>query len=82
MVAIVSIYQAYSPGQIFHIYRTAGGRRCAGTGDGLVGGTFFERSAALRFAEREGDGASVLVLDDDLASHIAQIGRSPQLAKC
>jgi hypothetical protein len=87
MVTVVSMHQAYSPSQIFHIYRTAGGRWRASSGDGSVGGIFFERSAALRFAAREGDGVSVLVLDDDLASHIEQIGPGqigfgPKIAKC
>ena len=65
MVTVVSIHQTYSAHPVFRIYRTEIGRWCARTSDGSVGGTFFDRAAALRFAEREGDGARVQLLDDE-----------------
>jgi hypothetical protein len=77
VVTVVSIHQTYSASPVFRIYRTEGGRWCARASDGSVGGTFFERSAALRFAERE--GASVLVPGDDLGLHA---GVGPSVAKC
>jgi hypothetical protein len=81
MVAVVSIHQTYSANSIFRVYRTRTGRWCASTGDGAIGGVFFERSAALRFAEREGDGR-VVVLDGDLASHFGPASPGPTIAKC
>jgi hypothetical protein len=50
----VSIHQAYSANPVFRIYRSPIGRWCARSLDGAIGGTFFDRAAALRFAEREG----------------------------
>jgi len=47
---------------IFRIERQANGRWCATSADGMTGGTFFERDAALRFARRESVGVPVLVL--------------------
>jgi hypothetical protein len=82
MVTFVSIHQMYSPGAIFRIYRTEGGRWRASTGDGLIAGTFFERAAAIRFAAREGDRARMQVLDDDRVSYAGRIGPGPTIAKC
>jgi hypothetical protein len=69
----VSIHQTYSATPIFRIYRTESGRWCARSIDGAIGGTFFERATALRFAEREGavsvrydavSGARLLLTDE------------------
>ncbi|MBV8650249.1 MAG: hypothetical protein JO255_02205 [Alphaproteobacteria bacterium] len=50
----MSVHQTYSAAPVFRIYRTEIGRWCARSIDGAIGGTFFDRAAALRFAEREG----------------------------
>jgi hypothetical protein len=47
---------------IFRIEQQASGRWCVNSGDGMTGGTFFERDAAIRFARRESVGVPVLVL--------------------
>lgn len=76
----MSIHQAYSRNSVFRIYRNDAGRWCASKADGLVAGVFFERSAALRFAERE--GARMQVLEDELLSRDGLDGRSPTIATC
>jgi hypothetical protein len=38
---------------VFRVFRDARGCWCACSSDGLVGGTFFAREAAVRFARRE-----------------------------
>jgi hypothetical protein len=65
----VSIHQTYSANPVFRLYRTEIGRWCARSIDGAIGGTFFDRAAALRFVERESDGAPMRFLDDGLVSH-------------
>ena len=47
---------------IFRIQQQASGRWCVNSADGMTGGTFFERDAAIRFARRESVGVPVLVL--------------------
>ena len=47
---------------IFRIEQQASGRWCVNSADGMTGGTFFERDAAIRFARRESIGFPVLVL--------------------
>jgi hypothetical protein len=47
---------------IFRIEQQASGRWCVNSADGMTGGTFFERDAAIRFARRESVGGTVLVL--------------------
>jgi hypothetical protein len=55
---------------VFRIFQNERGRWCARSDDGMTGGTFFVREAALRFVKRETMGLSALVL------HIApDIGR-------
>ena len=47
---------------IFRIEQQASGRWFMNSADGMTGGTFFERDAAIRFARRESVGVPVLVL--------------------
>jgi hypothetical protein len=47
---------------IFRIQQQASGRWRVNSADGMTGGTFFERDAAIRFARRESVGVPVLVL--------------------
>jgi hypothetical protein len=47
---------------VFRIFQDARGRWCARSDDGMTGGTFFAREAALRFVGRETVGLSALVL--------------------
>src|SRR5579864_7936003 len=57
---------AFSPAprrkMVFRLFQDDRGNWCARTDDGLVGGTFFDRQAALRFARRECIGMPLLVL--------------------
>ena len=64
----MSIHQTYSATPVFRIYRTEIGRWCARSLDGAIGGTFFDREAALRFAERE--GAVSVRYDAKLGAHL------------
>jgi hypothetical protein len=64
----VLIRSAYSSRAVFRIHRSRAGRWCATSVDGMVGGTFFDHAAAIRFAERESRGAPLRLLDDDLLS--------------
>ena len=47
---------------IFRIFQDERGRWCTRSDDGMTGGTFFAREAALRFVRRETMGMPVLVL--------------------
>ena len=47
---------------IFRIFEDERGRWCARSDDGMTGGTFFAREAALRFVRRETTGMPALVL--------------------
>jgi hypothetical protein len=47
---------------VFRIFQDARGCWCARSDDGMTGGTFFAREAALRFVRRETIGLSALVL--------------------
>lgn len=47
---------------IFRIVGIGWGRWRVSSDDGMMGGTFFTREAALRFARREAAGASALIL--------------------
>jgi hypothetical protein len=47
---------------IYRINQDARGHWCVSSSDGMTGGTFFERDAAIRFARRESVGVPVLVL--------------------
>jgi hypothetical protein len=42
---------------LFSVFRDLKGRWCARRADGLVGGLFREKEAALRFVRREGGAA-------------------------
>ncbi|HZB92993.1 MAG TPA: hypothetical protein VE397_16210 [Stellaceae bacterium] len=54
---------AASPRRIvFRIFQDDRGHWCAESDDGMTGGTFFEREAALRFVRRETTGVPALVL--------------------
>jgi hypothetical protein len=46
----------------FELFRDQAGHWCARRADGRVGGTFFERDAAVRFARRECRDGSALIL--------------------
>ena len=48
--------------RIFRIFQDERGRWCARRDDGMAGGTFFAREAALRFVRRETTGMPALVL--------------------
>ena len=47
---------------VFRIFQYARGRWRAESDDGMTGGAFFEREAAVRFVRRETTGMPVLVL--------------------
>jgi hypothetical protein len=47
---------------VFRIFQNNRGRWCARSDDGMTGGTFFARDAALRFVRRETAGSPALVL--------------------
>ena len=47
---------------VFRIFQDERGRWCAESDDGMTGGTFFAREAALRFVRRETTGLPALVL--------------------
>jgi hypothetical protein len=47
---------------IFRIFQDERGRWCTRSDDGMTGGTFFAREAALRFVRRETTGTLALVL--------------------
>jgi len=47
---------------IFRIFQDERGHWCTRTDDGMTGGTFFAREAALRFVRRETTGMPALVL--------------------
>jgi hypothetical protein len=47
---------------VFRIFPDERGRWCAESDDGMTGGTFFAREAALRFVRRETTGLPALVL--------------------
>ena len=57
---------------VFRIFQDARGRWCAATDDGMTGGTFFAREAALRFVRRETTGTPALVLH--IAPEMAGLG--------
>ena len=65
----MSLLSACPSGVAFRIFRSRSGRWCATTGDGLLGGTFFDHDAAVRFAQRESYGAPLHIIDDELTSH-------------
>jgi hypothetical protein len=60
----MSVFPASSPRTLFSICHSPDGRWSARRGDGLIGGTFFEHDAALRFAERESGDAVALIIED------------------
>ncbi|HEX3500932.1 MAG TPA: hypothetical protein VHT04_16560 [Stellaceae bacterium] len=75
------IHSAYSSRAVFRIYRSRSGRWCAATGDGMIGGTFFDRAAAIRFARRESYGAPLRLVEDERLSRVgASEGRSAAAA--
>ena len=47
---------------IFRIFQDERAHWCAHSDDGMTGGTFFTREAALRFVRRETTGTPALVL--------------------
>ena len=58
---------------IFRIGQQASGRWCVSSADGMIGGIFFERDAAIRFARRESVGIPVLVLIEPVQPHGAVV---------
>ncbi len=58
---------------VFRIFQDARGRWCARSDDGMTGGTFFAREAALRFVRRETAGLPALVLH--VAPEMQGLGR-------
>ncbi len=47
---------------VFSVFENSDGRWCAERQDGMTGGIFFDRDAAIRFARRESIGMPALVL--------------------
>jgi hypothetical protein len=62
------IHSAFSLRSVFRIARGRNGRWLATSGDGMIGGTFFDREAAIRFARRESYGASLRLVEDERSS--------------
>jgi hypothetical protein len=52
---------APQPRAVFRIEQQVSGRWRVSSADGMTGGTFFERDAAVRFARRESVGVPILV---------------------
>jgi hypothetical protein len=52
---------ASQPRAVFRIEQQTSGRWRVSSADGMTGGTFFERDAAIRFARRESVGMPILV---------------------
>jgi hypothetical protein len=70
----VLIHPAYASRAVFHIQRSPAGRWWRTSGDGMVGGTFFDHAAAIRFAERESNGVPLRLIDDDLLTRAGDGG--------
>jgi hypothetical protein len=60
--APVGIASTPKPKIIFRVFQDERGRWCAHRDDGMAGGTFFAREAALRFVRRETTDIPALVL--------------------
>jgi hypothetical protein len=62
---------AFSLRAVFRLYRGRNGRWCAISGDGMIGGMFFDRDAAIRFARRESYGSPLRLVEDAELSAMA-----------
>jgi len=51
---------AGQPNVVFRVFQNEHGRWCVASDDGMTGGTFFDRAAAIRFARRESSAFPVL----------------------
>ena len=51
---------ARQPNVVFRVFQNEHGRWCAMSDDGMTGGTFFDRAAAIHFARRESAAFPVL----------------------
>ncbi len=65
---------------VFRIFQNERGRWCAESDDGMTGGTFFAREAALRFVRRETTGLPALVLH--IAPEIEGLGTLRLQPRC
>jgi hypothetical protein len=65
------IPSAFSLRSVFRITRGRNGRWCATSGDGMIGGTFFDRDAAIRFVRRESYGAPLHFVEEPELSAMA-----------
>ncbi len=65
----------------FELFRDRNGHWCARRADGRVCGTFFERDAAIRFARRESEGASLVVAADPDGDKTHGDGSAPHFSK-
>ena len=48
------------PAVVFRVFQNEHGRWCVASDDGMTGGTFFDRAAAIHFARRESETFPVL----------------------
>jgi len=48
------------PTVVFRVFQNEHGRWCVASDDGMTGGTFFDRAAAIHFARRESSAFPVL----------------------
>jgi hypothetical protein len=62
---------AFSLRSVFRITRFRNGRWIATSGDGMIGGTFFDRDAAIRFARRESYGSPLRLVEGEELSAMA-----------
>jgi hypothetical protein len=51
---------AARPSAAFRVFENEQGRWCVASDDGMTGGTFFDRAAAIHFARRESTAFPVL----------------------
>jgi hypothetical protein len=61
-IAAPGLASRSKPKIVFRMFQEAGGRWRAESDDGMIGGAFFERGAAVRFVRRETTAMPVLVL--------------------
>ena len=65
------IHSAFSLRSVFRIARGRNGRWLATSGDGMIGGTFFDRDAAIRFVRRESYGSPLHLVEEQELSAMA-----------
>jgi hypothetical protein len=68
---VMRIPSAYPPRAVLRIHRSLSGRRCAMSGDVMIGGPVFDREAAIRFIRRESGGAPRRLVDGEELSAVA-----------